>query len=135
MAGKISKLWETIELDAARQISRAGALMLLALDDLRNVRELSADFAIGVWRRYCAANLTGQEWAGAAWCRQDADQNGKRALRELSEALHVADYGRVNPTAHHLLARLREIHAPAMPVQEFIDYCFETGNRVSKRIG
>lgn len=134
MPAKISKLWETIELDAVRQISRAGALMLLALDDLSRLRELQADFAIGVWRRYCASNLTEQEWIRAAWPRRDADSNGMRALRELHEALHVASHGRIHPTAHHLLARLRELHRPPMPVTEFIDYCFETGNRVKKRI-
>ena len=132
MAKKIGKLWAEVELDESRRISHAGLLMMLALDEVRNAREITPDLCIAVWRRYCASNLTEAEWVRAAWNRQDANTNGMRALRELSEAVHVASYGRINPTQHHLVDKHRGNYAAAMPVPEFITYCKSTYARRGK---
>lgn len=126
----LRRLWDTFELDGY-EISYAAAMMMLALDDLKNARSIDVHYAVAVWRRYCASNLTEREWGRKAWRRGDADKHGARALRELSEGLNLVSHGRIHPTSHHLVAKVRERFAAAMLIPEFIRYATATYEKKS----
>lgn len=130
---QVRRLWDPRLLDDLREISHSGALMLLALDDVKQRRDVTPDFCVKVWRRYCASNLTDLEWQRCAWDRQDCGANGVRTLTELAK-VGVARNGRVDPTAHHFIARLRTEYAEAMPVPEFVKFCINTYERVTGKI-
>ena len=135
MAKRADRIWEQVELSNGKQLTRAALIMFLAIEDTKRACPPNVDLITAVWRRYCASNLTELEWTRAAFNRNDADANAARAVRELHKDLGLVDYAptlRIPPTMHYLVAEIRELVTAPMAVDQFIAYCRNTYERVSK---